>query len=196
MSDGPHRNLPLGRYWKFFVQRAGNQSYDLPDMLEALEPALAKSFRNAVPAAVLTRSMRIVTHPQVSLNGRHALSERLKDLRDTTTAGRLGAGFLDSALIALEAGHRGRRALQEAAVSALRDLAGNRKRQIEAHCLGHPSPQAQHVPRRSARAFTELDLQTLADRLLDPRWSPGRYTRRKKTGTDEGLPLPRRPDDR
>lgn len=195
MSDGPHRNLPLGRHWKSFVQRAENPSYKLPDMLETLEPALAFSFRHAVPGALLTRSLKIVTDPQISLNAQNGVAGRLRHVRDTTPAGRLGADFLTSLLIALEDGHHGRQAIQDAAVRVLSDLAGNRKRQIEGHCLTHPSPQAQLVPKRSARAFGEIDLERLADRLVDPGWAPSRNPRRKKSGIDDGIRLNEPNDD-
>lgn len=189
MSDGPYRSLPMSRGWKRLAAFAENANFDRTDTCAAASHALATTWRNEVPAALIKgiKDVFLEQAPGLFADMRLAKIDAVVTNNAGYGLGRLLAAHASSVLAEGQTGEAG---LAEATRRALDSYAARAARQIEEHyCREASSRLTKQVRDRIADAISTADFDTLSRQCsgLESRTRPARMS--KRADIDEGVPL-------
>jgi hypothetical protein len=187
MSDGPHRSLPMCSGWKRVAERGDKRAYAADEISRAIIPALELDCRTEMQPGFIDRVYKAFRNQESSLF-KDGLGKQLESLRGMAGSG-IGRAVLDHSIMVAERGGTGRRGLEEALKSALKDRAAKGARQIEEHyCREASAPRAQKVRERIEEGIRGADLVGLARQILkvDP---PSPRPAMRQEGLDDGVRL-------
>jgi len=189
MSDGPFRSLPMSRGWKRLAKFAENANFDRADTRAAATHALATTWRNEVPAAIVKgiRDVFLEREPGLFSDMRLARIDAVVSDNAGYGLGRMLGAHASSVLTEGLTGEAGlaeatRRTIDTCIARATRQIEENYYREASAHLT-------QQVRERIAQAISTADLNTLTRQCagLEPR--ARRSSVRKHADIDEGVPL-------
>ena len=184
MSDGPHRSLPMRRWWRRLAERADKCAFDVEEVADALIPALESECLNELAPAFLQRLRRVFAEP--GLFG-PAESPQLEELSAQTQTG-LGRRVLDNVAVLSPTEATDSNFLQRALENTIHSEAQRYFRQIEEHYRRRSSAsRAQRERDRLNEALGRADVSVVARKLLEPDGSRSVSRVPLKTGLDEGV---------
>ena len=189
MSDGPYRSLPMSRGWKRLAKFAENANFDRADTCAAATHALATTWRNEVPAAIVRGIRDVFLEREPGLFSDMGLARIDAVVSDNAGYG-LGRTLGAHASSVLTEGLTGEAALAEATRRTLDTYTARATRQIEEHyCREASAKLTQQVRERIGQAIGTADLNTLARQCagLEPR--ARRSSVHKHVGIEEGVAL-------
>lgn len=186
MSDGPHRSLSMPHGWKKVAEYAGNETFALNDVRDALVTAIELDWRKDI-------SPSLIGNIQDVLGGATLFSDdcvqALEDLRQSVAGCAMGNVLLDHMAYAVSEGKSGDLALQEGVTRTATDWSARCARQIEEHYLRKSSAEnTMNVRSRMEEAIQTAPFTTLASRLLNAASMPAPRLA-KHDGLDDGVPL-------
>lgn len=187
MSDGPYRSLPMSRGWKRLAKLAENANFDRADTCAAATHALATTWRNEVPAAIVKGIREVFREPGLFSDIGLA---RIDAVVSENAGYGLGRTLGAHASSVLTEGLTGEAALAEATRRTLESYGARATRHVEEHyCRKASAKLTQQVRERIGQAIGTADLNTLARQCagLEPR--ARRSGVRKHVGIEEGVPL-------
>ena len=180
----------MRRGWKRLAERAANVAFDDKEKTEALADALLGDWVNEVPHGFV-RKLRTSLDDHQGYLFVESVAEQLETLRGEAAGRPLANAVLDSALHAVEHGHRGSEALSNATADALRERAVSSRRQVEEHWQRASSARkAGYVGSRISDIIAASDVDAIARSCLACTDEGASQAPRKKTGIDHGVPLP------
>ena len=187
MSDGPHRSLPMRRWWRRLAERADNCAFAVDEVADALMPALETECFHELPSTFLQHLRRSAAAP--SLFG-PAQSPQIQGLNAQTQSG-LPRRVLDNIAVLSPAEAAAPDFLQRALENAIRGEAPRYLRQIEEHYRRRSSfSRAQRERARLNEALRRAEVGALARKLLEPHGPRSARLVPLKTGLDEGVTFP------
>lgn len=189
MSDGPYRSLPMSRGWKRLAKFAENANFDRADTCAAATHALATTWRNDVPAAIVKGIREVFLEREPGLFPDMGLARIDAVISDNAGYG-LGRTLGAHASSVLTEGLTGEAGLAEATKRTLESYGARATRHIEEHyCRKASARLTQQVRERIAQAIGTADLNALARQCagLEPR--ARRSSVRKHADIDEGVAL-------
>lgn len=182
MSDGPHRSLPMRRWWKRLAERADKCAFTAYEVAEALVPALEAECRSEMTSAFRDRLRREAAEP--TLFGPQLT---MVDEQAATGFERRVLGHL--AVLSPAESSDGS-AIQTALENALRGEALRYSRQIEEHYLREAPPhRAQNVRDRLNEALGRSNVRAIGEKLLRLKNSDRTARVSIKSGLDDGVKL-------
>lgn len=184
MSDGPHRSLPMRRWWKQAACRADNSAFDVADCAAAIVVALERQWAEEVRPS-FEKGLKDA-HEEPGLFS-PAEAFYLKKLNPETP---LERGVLDNVAVLSPEEAAGVNAICTALVNALANEASRGVRQIEEHYLRESGPRrASRERERLDEAIAHADIDGLSRRLLQPDRPRAAPLLKKKSGLDDGVTL-------
>ena len=189
MSDGPYKSLNMRRGWKEFAKRADKNAFAPEEISDTLLRALEQDCRAEIPASLVRKIRTILQDNQKSFIGDKRL-QKLEALKSDAVGYPLANVLVDCIVQAAASGKADQAVLAEATHNALTDLTARGLRQIEEHYRRKSSEdRAMNVRERMHQDVAQVDLATLAERVLKIKKtvSPARIER--QAGLDDGVQL-------
>ena len=184
MSDGPHRSLPMRRWWRRLAERADKCAFDVEEVADVLVPTLESECCNELAPTFLRRLRELSAEP--GLFG-PAESPQLESLGAQTQNG-LSRRILDNVAVLSPAESAGSNFLQRALENAIYAETPRYFRQIEEHYRRRsPASRAQRERDRLNEALGRADISAVARKLLKPDGSGSVSRVPLKTGLDDGV---------
>lgn len=186
MSDGPHRSLPMRRYWKQFAQRMANSAFSVDERNEALDYALLRDFKGTPRAQV--REVLLGTGQGQLFSDQEAVLSELKRIAQQCEGNHAAQTLVSSAIQALHEGRSGIDALNYAECVSADEVVRAQSRGIEEHYYRNTSVADANTIRdrldqiRIGRQGRGLPSSSADSHANGPRV-------RQRTGLDEGPPL-------
>lgn len=191
MSDGPHRSLPLNRGWKKFAEHADNSAYSADEVSSSLPSPLGKDWKKYISPSLL-RSLRDILGDtsQGSLLSDSKI-EQLNMLRSAGVGNNFANTLIDCAEDAVRRNLFGQEAVQQSAISALKELAYDGIRSVEEHYLRKKVSQnvILDVRNRMVEAAEKCPYNDISSQLLYKGKLSSEYKINKNTSVDDGPPL-------
>ena len=187
MSDGPHRCLPMSSAWKRVAERGDKRAFAAEEISRAIIPALEQDCRAEMQPGFIDRVYKAFRDHESSLF-KGGLGQQLEALRDMAGVG-IGRAVLDHSIMIAERGGTGRRGMEDALKTALKDQAAKRARQMEEiYCREANEPRAQKLRERVEEGIGGADLGGLARQIIkvDP---PSPRPALRQEGLDDGVRL-------
>lgn len=183
MADGPHKSLPMSRYWRKFAQHADNEACEIDEVRGALIIALYRDVKG-IPAKLMQGIKDVLLgNPQLNLGG------ELEALRQTAAGSPFGNSILDYVIYAKDCNLEGKEALIKGVMDAAVDRTGRRVRQMEEHYKRESTDsRADRLAKRTSEAVEGI--QIFAHTLVnDALFSSGKnlWHHSKKSGLDDGV---------
>lgn len=164
MSDGPHKSLPMRRYWKTVAERAATEAYSIDQVCEALPYALNKDLREA-PLDVIRDILG--GGEQAPLFFEESIRQ-LETLRIDCRGSAISNTLLDCAVQVASTGGTGDNAYLSVLENALAGYTDGVFRSIEEHYLRKAgSRDANFVRNRLDNARNGCDFSGLAAELMN-----------------------------
>jgi len=186
MSDGPHRSLPMRRWWRRLAERADNCAFAVDEVADSLVPALESECFNELPSTFLQHLRGLAAAP--SLFG-PAESPQIHGLSAETQSG-FARRVLDHIAVLSPAEAAATDFPQRALENAIHGEAPRYFRQIEEHYQRSASfSRAQGERARLDEALRRADVGAVARKLLETAGSRPVSLVPLKTGLNEGVTL-------
>ncbi|MEX2048513.1 MAG: hypothetical protein WEB90_02950 [Gemmatimonadota bacterium] len=182
MSDGPHRSLPMRRWWKQAAMRAEKSAFDVNECTAAIEVALARELGEELTPSFVQGLRDAYQEP-----GLFSPGESLKSLNPGTPLERRVLNNLAVPSVEQSADVT---SLLAAFSNAIRNEAPRFNKQIEEHYLRKSGPgHAKRERERLEEATARADIDGLARKLLQPDGLRTAPPLKKKMGLDDGVTL-------
>ncbi len=187
MSDGPHKTLPMRRWWKETARVADNAAYAVEALADQAAAALFAEFRHEIGVVGLDALREVVgADGQARLFAETAVDE-LQQMRSALADTPLLGDLVDYARMALLDGQRGEDALIAALANALQERYGSTALQIEEHYLREaPQSRATHLRTRLEAPEIGRAIGDLARRLVSGDMPAQSSLVRREDGLDDG----------
>lgn len=183
MSDGPHRSLPMRRWWKQAAMRAEKSAFDVDECAAAIEVALAGELGEELTPSFVQGLKDAHQEP-----GLFGPSVSLQSLNPVTPVERR---VLNNLAVPSHEESADLNSLLAIVANTIRnEVAPRYIKQIEEHYLrksgpGHANRERERLEEAAARA----DVDGIARRLLRPDGYRTAPSLKKKLGLDDGVTL-------
>lgn len=184
MSDGPHRSLPMRRWWKQVAIRADKTAFDVRECAEAVAVALEREFAEELRPSFLEALRN--THEEPGL---FSPTESIH-FRKLAPESPLERRVCDNIAVLSPAEWSNGDGLLRAIGNAMRNEAPRFSKQIEEHFQRvSGAAHARRERKRLDDATARADIAAIARKLLRPDGARTAPMLKKKTGLDDGVRL-------
>lgn len=185
MSDGPHRSLPMRRWWRKVAERADKPAFSVSECAEAIAVAMERECREGLRPRFREGLQGL--HSEPGLFGT-AESPQLRSLAlEAETP--LERCVMDNIAILTPEDWKDFNRISKAVSNAMRDGTPRFLSQIEEHTLRAAPRRAQHVRERLNEAVQAANLEEVTRRVLQPSTRTAPANVKPKTGLEEGVTL-------
>ncbi len=186
MSDGPHRSLPMRRWWRKVLERADKTAYSVPECAEAIAVAVERECLEELRPGFRGALHALHSEPGLFTPAESPQMQTLAEAARTP----LERCVMDNLAVLTPEERSGFNWLSKVITNAMRDNTPRFLKQMEEHTQRAASPRrAQHVRERLNQAMVAAPFATVTDKVLQPSVRSAHATLKAKSGLDEGVRL-------